>query len=112
MVENASDRAISLVHAPCGIMNPVCPNPGLEQYFPRVGRSRILLSFAGIAKGLHLFLSSCVSASRHREEHPGTLSRKRALAKSIGGIGEGYTHIMFLLLKVVDTPYGERGYDD
>jgi len=57
----------------CGIMNSVCPNPGLEQYFPPVGRSRIFLSFAGIAKGLHLFLSSCVSAVRHPEEHLGTL---------------------------------------
>jgi len=53
-------------------MNPVCPNPGLERYFPPVGRSRIFLSFAGIAKSLHLFLSSCVSASRHPEERPGT----------------------------------------
>jgi hypothetical protein len=72
-----------------GIMNPVRPNPGLEQYCPPVGRSRIFLSFAGIAKSLHLFLSSCVSASRHPEEHPGTLSRERALAKSIGGWGKG-----------------------
>ena len=70
-------------------MNPVCPNLGLGQDFPPVGRSRIFLSFAGIAKGLHLFLSSCVFASRHREERPGTLSRKRALAKSVGRPGEG-----------------------
>lgn len=62
-------------------MSRVCPNPGLERYFPPVGRSRIFPSFAGIAKSLRLFLSSCVSASRRPEERPGTLSRKRALAK-------------------------------
>jgi hypothetical protein len=93
-------------------MNPVCPNPGLERYFPRVGRSRIFLFFAGIAKGLHLFLSSCVSASRHREERPGTLSRKHAFSNVHKRNGEGYTYIMFLLLKVVNPPYGEGGYDD
>jgi hypothetical protein len=93
-------------------MNPVSPNPGLEQYSPRVGRSRIFLFFAGIAKGLHLFPSSCVSASRHREERPGTLSRKRAFSKVHKGTGEVHTYIMFLLLKVVNTPYGEGGYDD
>lgn len=94
MVENACDRAISLVHTPCdnilrSIMNPVCPNPGLEQYFPPVGRSRIFPSFAGIAESLRLFLSSCVSASRRPEERPGTLSRKRALEKCIGSSGKG-----------------------
>ena len=85
IVENACDRAVSLAHAPRfpNIMTPVCLNPGLEQYFPPVGRSHIILSFAGIAKTLPLFLSFCVSASRHPEERPGTLSRKRALAKSI-----------------------------
>ena len=62
-------------------MNPVCPNLGLEQYSPPVGRSHIFLSFAVIAKGLHLFLSSSVSASRHPEERPGTLSRNRAFSK-------------------------------
>jgi hypothetical protein len=30
----------------------------------------------------------------------------------MGGFGEGHTHIMFLLLKVVNPPYSERGYDD
>jgi hypothetical protein len=117
MVENACDRAISLVHAPCdnifrSIMNPVCPNPGLEQYFPPVGRFRIFPSFVGIAKSLRLFLSSCVSASRRPEERPGTFSRRRVLARSIGGLGQGRTHIMFSLLKVVNSPHGERGHDD
>ena len=85
------------------------PNLG---YFPPVGRSRIILSSAEIAKSHPLFLSSCVSASRHREERLDTLSRKGAFSKVDRMTGEGDTHIVFSPLKVVNAPYGERGYDD
>lgn len=39
-----------------------------------VGASHILPSFAGIAEVLPLFLSFCVSVSRHREGRPDTSS--------------------------------------
>ncbi len=73
-----------LFRSTTSLMNPVCPIPGLEQSFPPVVHSHMFPSFAGTAENLPLFPSSCVSASRHPEEHPDTLSGGRGSAMFIG----------------------------
>jgi hypothetical protein len=51
-------------------------------WFRSVGLFHIFPSFAGIAKVLPLFLSFCVSVSRHLEGLPGTLSGGRDVSKA------------------------------
>jgi hypothetical protein len=59
-------------------MSPVCP---IGRWYPPAGLSHTFPSFAEIAKVLPLFLSFCVSVSRHREERPDTSSGGRGVSK-------------------------------
>ena len=73
------------------------------RWSPPVGHPHIFPAFAGIAEVLPLFLSFCVSVSRHREGRPDTSSVRREVSKVYGmNEEEQYTH------RVLDPGGNER----
>jgi hypothetical protein len=91
-VENARNHAVGSAYALCDDIpvgscatSPACL---IGRWSPPVALPHIFPSFAGIAKSRPLFLSFCVSVSRHLEGPPDTLSGGREVSKGHGIIEE------------------------